>query len=91
MSTDDEALAILRLAWRVDALDKWRETVDHRLAANEEGLRKVIQTDEIAEAVALRVRQDRGIALTVGQKIGGFLLGFALVADVILRASGVYS
>lgn len=67
MPDDDVSLAILRIAWRLDALDKWREQVDGRMVEFERGLRRVVEADKIGAAVAdamtAKVTDDRSAVL----------------------------
>lgn len=87
MPDSDEALAILRLAWRVDALDKWRERVDTRLDSCEEAQDKMIETQKIAAGVAKELER-RGVGsstlqLSLWQKLGGAVAGALVVADAL--------
>jgi hypothetical protein len=87
VAQDDLELAALRLAWRVDALDKWRERVEHRLDSIEAATDAVIESQKIAAGVAAELAR-RGVgpstlSLTWWQKLGGAVAGALLVADAL--------
>lgn len=81
---------ILRLSDRVYELAGHVQA--NRLLA-EEALKRVLdmepkvsalaRKDEIAEAVAQRLKTERRLVLSVGQKLGGALLGALIVADFV--------
>lgn len=86
----DLELALMRLAWRVDALDKWREeTVTPELALLDQRCDKLEGADEIAEAVAAAIREDPPTAQTMvaglatWQKWGALITGALLMADAV--------
>jgi hypothetical protein len=83
MPDSDVELAILRLAWRVDALDDWRSDVDRRVAGNERELARLVKADEIAEAVAEKMKHERVLGLTFVQKAAASLVGLVVLADGI--------
>lgn len=68
MADSDVELAIMRLAWRLDALDKWREEISELVAGNRRELDRLVKADEIAEQVADRLRHERTLHLTIVQK-----------------------
>lgn len=74
MPDDSDRLAILRLAWRADAIDAWRKDVEARLTWNTRELERLVKADEIADAVASKMNEREGWHLTLVQKrlaIGG--------------------
>lgn len=86
----DLELAILRLAWRLDALDKWREQVVKQVAACEESIEGLAEADRIAAAVAEAIRHDPppvSTAITAGltwwQRLGAFCAGALILAAAI--------
>lgn len=87
MPQDDVELALLRLAWRVDSLDKWRERVESRLDACEMQQEQLVESQRIAEGVAAELERrgatSRELRLTWWQKVGGFAAGALLVADAV--------
>lgn len=89
MPDSDEQLAILRLAWRVDSLDRWRDKIDKRVDDCERGIEGLTKAQEIAEGVAEKLRetgvtvQAGGLGLTWWQKLGGALMGAVVVIDAI--------
>lgn len=96
---DDDRLAILRLAWRVDSLDKWRDKVDKRLDAVEEAVDSLKKADEIAQAVADKLADpdpgrprptvNVGGSLNWPQKIGGLVVGGLIVVDALRGLLGL--
>lgn len=79
----DLDLAVLRVAWRLDALDEWRKQVEHRLGTLEDSVDVLTETDKIARAVAARVNDDRRLVLTGMQKLGATLMSLVILADAI--------
>lgn len=55
----DTELAVLRLAWRLDSLDRWRERVDADLSEIGRKVDTVTRADEIAHAVAVALGDQR--------------------------------
>ena len=96
---DDDRLAIVRLAWRVDSLDKWRDRVEKRLDGVEEAVDGLKKADEIAQAVADKLAnptpdQPRptvnvGGSLNWPQKIGGLVVGGLIVVDALRGLLGL--
>ena len=93
MPEGDNELAILRLAWRVDALDKWRKQASDEIAQLRKELENVTNEQKIAAGVAAEL-QKRGalrrasdqpatLSLTWYQKLGGAVAGALLVADAV--------
>lgn len=74
----------MRNSWRLDALDKWRTEIDGRLSRLEQRVGDLTKADEIAEAVAQKMRSERTLGLTFVQKVGGGLFALALVLIPIL-------
>lgn len=99
MAGRDDELAIVRLAWRIDALDKWRSELEHdreRFRAEIEGKLVELRTEldgltkaqEIAKAVSAELRKERGggevaTKLPFPAKLGAFAAGALVVADAI--------
>lgn len=73
----------MRLAWRLDALDKWRGDVDTWRVHTDERLSAIIRTDEIADAIAARVHAGRTLGLSTLQK------AVLMVAALIAAADGL--
>lgn len=73
----------MRLAWRVDALDKWRTETDNRLHDHDEAIRKMVTAQEIAEAVAARLSARNRFELTLGQKLIGLVFAGASFASIL--------
>lgn len=96
---DDDRLAIVRLSWRVDSLDKWRDRVDKRLDAVEDGIDGLRKADEIAQAVADKLADPApgqpkptvnvGGSLSWPQKLGGIIVGGLVVADTVRGLFGL--
>lgn len=85
----DLELAVLRLAWRLDAIDRWREETVKQLAACEESIENLAESDRIAEAVAEAIRQEPptpqriAAGLTTWQRLGAFAAGALVLADAV--------
>ena len=80
----------MRLAWRLDALDKWRDEVMAELATLRDDCDALAESDNIAAAVAAAIRRDppdvsRTIAASLSgwQKWGAFAAGALLLADAV--------
>lgn len=82
---DDQGseLALLRIAWRLDAFDQWRTRIDLRFEALERELQRLVKADEIAEAVAAKMKSERTLQLTFVQKTVALLVGAVAIADGI--------
>lgn len=78
MAASDSELAIMRLAWRLDALDQWRKDVDKWCGAMDTRVGDLTRADEIADAIAVRVHAGRTLGLTALQK--AIVIGAALIA-----------
>lgn len=90
MPDRDAELALLRLAWRVDALDKWRDSIDNQLAVLREEIDGVTEAQKIAEGVAARltstsapVNVKTGLSLTWYQRLGALIAGALILADAV--------
>lgn len=84
MATEgDLERTLLRLGWRLDALDEWRTNTDRRLALLTENVEKLSRADEIAAEVARRVRADRLLVFSVGQKVVAGLIAAAAIATAV--------
>lgn len=86
----DTELALLRLAWRVDDLDKWRTSADDRLAVLREEIDDVTEAQKIAAAVAAKltstsapVNVKTGLSLTWYQRLGALIAGALILADAV--------
>lgn len=85
----DNELAILRLAWRVDALDKWRERIDTFCTETTATLDSLTRADEIADAVASRMEKTHTLHLTLVQRVAALVVGvstFAAALKVLIGA-----
>ncbi len=81
----DLDLAVLRLAWRLDALDQWRaETVDPSLVRLDVKLRDIVKADEIADAVAEKMKAQGRIQLTRVQTVIAACAAVAAILSPIL-------
>lgn len=82
---------MLRLAWRVDALDRWRSEVVTEVAELRRDCDELAETDRIAQAVAAAVRdnppavtpQRIAAGMTTWQRWGAFAAGALLLADAV--------
>lgn len=83
MADSDVELAVLRLAWRLDALDQWRKETDDALHELENGLRAIVNEDEIEKAVRTAVRKERTVGLTFVQKLALTIVAGITIADGI--------
>lgn len=80
----------MRLAWRVDALDDWREKVDVWRTETDDSLRAIVQTDRIAEAVSKRMSERHGVYLSRVQLVVAFFALFvpSIVTALVVKAIG---
>lgn len=72
---DETERQLLRNSWRLDALDKWRAQIEHRVGDLETQVSELVKSDEIADAVALRVNQDKRLHLTSKQQRWAWTFG----------------
>lgn len=72
-----------RRDWRLDALDKWREQVDERISALEGDVERMNRSDQIADAVADRMKRERRYVLTTFQKLIVTIVGAITLADLV--------
>lgn len=86
---------LLRIVWRIDALDDWRKDVDGRLGAAERQLSELVKADQIAEAVADKMSAANTLHLSQRQRAWAFAFGLfaslgsiAGVVAVVLAATG---
>lgn len=85
----DLELALMRLAWRIDSLDRWRKGVEQQLGGLSQKVDSVTRAQEIAEGVAEKLRetgvtvQPGGFGLTWWQKLGASIGGALVVADAL--------
>lgn len=83
---DDDAPLLVQLArirWRLDALDEWRAAVERTLGQMDERLQGIVKADELASAVADKIKEERAIGLTLVQKLCVFVVGAVAVAGGI--------
>ena len=92
--SDHEELLRLR-DWRhevvIPALVATREQLkaqQARLDALEPKVARMVQADEIAEAVTEKMTAARRGLLTTGEKLGGACVGAAAIASVVLQLIG---
>ena len=78
----DLGYALMRLAWRIDALDEWRKDMEKRLGDVETLAHKIDRSDEIAREVAKRLNS-RGASYAWWQKAGALLGGALVLADAV--------
>lgn len=67
---------VLALELHQQSLREWRAEARRQL----EGL---VNANDVAEAVAQRMKQDRTIGLTLVQKLAAFVVGAVLLADSV--------
>lgn len=67
------------LRWRIDALDKWRQEIDGRVAILESRVNDLRFADAVAQALSEKLDQKRRLQLTMWQKLGGGVFGVLLV------------
>lgn len=83
---DSGQVGIAKLRWRIDALDKWRQEIDGRVAILESKVNDLRFADAVAQALSEKLDQRRRFELTVWQKLGGGLFAAALVVAPTLLA-----
>lgn len=76
-------LELAEAKWRLRALDEWRKDVEKRLSGCVERLDGLTKSDEIAEAVAAKMRSERVLQLTWAQKAVAGVVGAVAFADAI--------
>jgi hypothetical protein len=86
---------LLRIIWRLDALDHWRNGVDSRLAGIEKQLAELVKSDEIAEAVADKMTSQQSLLLSRNQRHWAVAFGIVAslgsvggIAALVLTATG---
>lgn len=86
MPDEPENAAIPQLnAYRIRELERWRdEEARPALRTLRREVDAMTKADEIADAVAVRVRKDRAVALTLVQKVG--LIAFMIASPVVSAA-----
>lgn len=67
------------MRWRIDALDKWRQEIDGRIAILESKVNDLRFADAVAQALSEKLDQKRRLQLTMWQKLGGGVFGVLLV------------
>lgn len=72
-----------RNEWRLNALDKWRDQIDARVAVLESQVNDIKFTEALAEALAEKIDRRRDVQFTIWQKAGGGLLALVTVAGAI--------
>lgn len=81
----DVELAILRLSWRVDALDAWRKELDTKLLRIEAQVSEIVSSERIADEVALRLATARDARRRLELT---FLQKFAVVVVSLVSLAG---
>ena len=89
MPDSDLELAVLRLAWRLESLDKWREEVDRQLGVLEDQVDGLTTQEEIAAAVSERLHAGEPLPTrpqileSWPARIGALVAGALVVADAL--------
>lgn len=73
----------MRLAWRLDALDTWRKSIDRDLGTLAATLGELTKADEIADAVAKKMNDTHTLHLTFVQRAAVFLVGLSSLAAAV--------
>ncbi len=85
---NDLELSILRLAWRADAIDRWRDELDAWRLTTNSILDGLTTADKIAEAVAEKMSSTRTVRFTRVQVALAFLTVSSAWAAIILSLVG---
>lgn len=88
-ANDDADLAILRLAWRLDAIDEWRKDIEARVSGNQRELDRLVKADEIADAVASKLNETHSERLTEGSFRLTRMQTWAAIVSVGVAGAGV--
>lgn len=77
----------MRNAWRLDALDKWRDRVDGELQQLRGEIQNMNTSEKIRAAVSDALgdhfAEERTLRLSAWQRFGAFAGGLLLVADLV--------
>jgi hypothetical protein len=71
------------LKMRADDVDQWRTKADHRIERNSDRIDELEKGDEIADAVAAKIRARGRLELSVVQKIAGIVVFATSVAVAV--------
>ena len=86
---DDLERLVQRCDWRLDALDEWRrKVVEPALSELADGIDGLSSAQQIADAVATKMKDRTRVELTGVQRFGGFLIGCIAVIDFVLGITG---
>lgn len=77
----------LRLRWRIDALDRWREGLEKRVAVLESEIVTEREARTIRELLDKRNQRDHAIRFTRAQIAAGIVVGAVAIADFIVRVA----
>lgn len=77
---DSDRIHLLRIGWRLDALDEWRRETESRLGGIEQQVSELVKADQIAEAIARRMEANKELHLSVAQRY--WAIGFGVVASL---------
>lgn len=89
VAADDVSLSILRLAWRLDSLDKWRDRVDKRLDDLDAKVDGVVNAQTIAEAVTDELEKRKTFEWSTLSKLGATVAGLVVVAESVKGLLGL--
>ena len=73
-----------RNEWRLDALDRWRDDIDKRVAVMESKVNDLRFSDAVAEALASKLDDRRRVTFTVMEKTGAGVFALVIVAVPVL-------
>lgn len=79
----ETVLRVAKLEWRADAIDRWRDRLDHELSEVNARVERLAKADEIADAVAEKVDGNRKLQLSWWQKAGAGLAAMLFAAAQI--------
>lgn len=73
--TESDRETILRIGWRLDALDRWRDQLEPRVSGLERQVSELKKADEIAEEVAKKVNAQQHVHLSDQQRRWAYAFG----------------
>lgn len=77
---------LLRLGWRLDALDEWRRhVVDPELGSLRREVNDMAKADEIAAQVAAQITKRRRRMFTTPERVVGLVVGICAVSSFVLQ------
>lgn len=79
----DLANSLVAAQYQIATLNEWRRDIDAWKRDVEEQIDKIVKAEEIAEAVADRIRSDRSFQFTIVQKLAASLVGAVMVAGAV--------